>query len=375
MQIGKVMAVKGSLQDLSNKKYGKLTILEFIKYTGDKSPRKAIWKVKCDCGKIFDINVANLKTGHTRSCGCLIREKASNKYINKKFNNLTAIKLIEIKKGQSHWLFRCDCGSEVIKRISSVKNGDTKSCGCVTKLNKINSNKLVSDKKIGKLTPIEQIGIYRGKAKKSVRSIWRFKCDCGNDYENVLSFVKRQKIGSCGCTNVPTIDSSLHIKYLQYKYGAYTRDYKFELTFDEFKNIINRDCYYCKSEPQITNTKTLVLQVKMNGVDRVDNRRGYHLDNVVPCCSICNKMKLDLGYDEFMAQIQRIANRSCGDDYNTRTTYVSEANVGDTTKILLLCVYDMVEKFNMQKSEVKALFNNVVDEHITEVDELTGEVS
>lgn len=31
----------------------------------------------------------------------------------------------------SLWLFRCDCGTEVVKRQSDVERGDTKSCGCL----------------------------------------------------------------------------------------------------------------------------------------------------------------------------------------------------------------------------------------------------
>jgi len=50
----------------------------------------------------------------------------------KKFNYLTAVKFVEYNK-QSHncmWLFKCDCGNEIILNKANVKNGHTKSCGC-----------------------------------------------------------------------------------------------------------------------------------------------------------------------------------------------------------------------------------------------------
>ena len=53
-----------------------------------------------------------------------------------KFGRLTAIKFI--KMGKNHhqcWLFRCDCGNEKIIMINSVKTGNTKSCGCLNKEN------------------------------------------------------------------------------------------------------------------------------------------------------------------------------------------------------------------------------------------------
>lgn len=63
--------------------------------------------------------------------------------------------------------------------------------------------------------------------------------------------------------------------------------------------------------------------------------------------------------------------RMDGDDHNTRTKYKGpEYNVGDSLKVILLQVYDMSDRDNLQKYEIKALFNALVDEHIEEVDEL-----
>lgn len=52
---------------------------------------------------------------------------------------------------------------------------------------------------------------------------------------------------------------------------------------------------------QVTNTI-----VKICGVDRVDSSKGYTIDNVVPCCDICNRMKLDKDITEFFDTIKRI---------------------------------------------------------------------
>src|SRR4051794_37041432 len=29
------------------------------------------------------------------------------------------------------WMFRCDCGNEIVLRLGNVRNGHTKSCGCL----------------------------------------------------------------------------------------------------------------------------------------------------------------------------------------------------------------------------------------------------
>lgn len=56
-----------------------------------------------------------------------------------KFSRLTAIE--RQPGGKTLWKFRCDCGSEVIKNASYVKNGNIKSCGCLNREALLNRNK------------------------------------------------------------------------------------------------------------------------------------------------------------------------------------------------------------------------------------------
>jgi hypothetical protein len=50
-----------------------------------------------------------------------------------KFGRLTAIKIDHKKNNSNYWLFKCDCGSDFIKKGAIVKNGHTSSCGCLKK--------------------------------------------------------------------------------------------------------------------------------------------------------------------------------------------------------------------------------------------------
>lgn len=50
-----------------------------------------------------------------------------------KFNRLTVIKFDHSKNGRSYFLFQCDCGEEKVILGSLVKSGNTKSCGCLSK--------------------------------------------------------------------------------------------------------------------------------------------------------------------------------------------------------------------------------------------------
>ncbi|BAZ39425.1 hypothetical protein NIES4101_53780 [Calothrix sp. NIES-4101] len=47
-----------------------------------------------------------------------------------RFAYLTALRFAEHKNRGEYWYFRCDCGTEKVIRVSSVKSGDTVSCGC-----------------------------------------------------------------------------------------------------------------------------------------------------------------------------------------------------------------------------------------------------
>lgn len=53
--------------DLTGRKFGRLEVIE---YAGKNHRNEAVWRCKCDCGKIVDVRSEPLRTGHTKSCGC-----------------------------------------------------------------------------------------------------------------------------------------------------------------------------------------------------------------------------------------------------------------------------------------------------------------
>lgn len=54
-------------KDMSGVKFGILTVIE---RSGSKGHR-ALWLCKCDCGKETTVRGKYLRSGHTKSCGCL----------------------------------------------------------------------------------------------------------------------------------------------------------------------------------------------------------------------------------------------------------------------------------------------------------------
>lgn len=52
-----------------------------------------------------------------------------------RFGRLVAIKVVERRKNGVKWLCKCDCGNEAIVRGNYLRSGHTKSCGCLAKEN------------------------------------------------------------------------------------------------------------------------------------------------------------------------------------------------------------------------------------------------
>lgn len=57
----------GGFCDLKGQRFGRLTVLERI---GTRSGC-ALWRCLCDCGKLVNIPSRSLRSGNTKSCGCL----------------------------------------------------------------------------------------------------------------------------------------------------------------------------------------------------------------------------------------------------------------------------------------------------------------
>lgn len=69
-------------EDLTNKKFHRLTVIERsddIERVGHKSA--PTWKCRCDCGKEVIVRGSQLKSGKTKSCGCLNRDKTIERNI------------------------------------------------------------------------------------------------------------------------------------------------------------------------------------------------------------------------------------------------------------------------------------------------------
>jgi len=171
----------------------------------------------------------------------------------------------------------------------------------------------------GKLTVIEWAG-----SNKNGKALWKCVCDCGNIKIIVGSSLRRNKnTKSCGCLIIERIkevnsisfgQASFNTLYGNYQKAAKRRGLSFGLTKEDFSFLTQMNCHYCGREPkQVVKKKSQNGAYIYTGIDRVDNTKGYTMDNVVPCCVTCNRMKRDMTVLEFLSHIREIV-RYRGED-------------------------------------------------------------
>ena len=69
--MSKKLNLKNNHIELLDKRFGRLTVIKFME---TKSSGVSIWECECDCGNVTQTSIGNLKSGNTKSCGCLQRE-------------------------------------------------------------------------------------------------------------------------------------------------------------------------------------------------------------------------------------------------------------------------------------------------------------
>lgn len=57
--------------DLTGKRIGKLVVIKLI---NDGNKKERTWLCKCDCGNYKEVAGRNLRSQHTKSCGCLVKD-------------------------------------------------------------------------------------------------------------------------------------------------------------------------------------------------------------------------------------------------------------------------------------------------------------
>lgn len=97
--------------------------------------------------------------------------------------------------------------------------------------------------------------------------------------------------------------------FSQYKNRANKKQLDFELTQEEYNDIIIKECFMCGKRNDTAHK---------NGIDRFDNNKGYILDNLNSCCGECNYMKKNYNFEDVINKFMLIyKNRNQCIEYNS----------------------------------------------------------
>lgn len=117
--------------EMLGRTFGRLVVLEEAKPV--KSRRR--WLCRCSCGRETIVWESHLKNGHTKSCGCFRKEKPKEKCLNlqgERYGRLTVLEPMIEKNGTvNYWKCQCDCGKQCFCHKESLRSGTTRSCGCL----------------------------------------------------------------------------------------------------------------------------------------------------------------------------------------------------------------------------------------------------
>ena len=166
---------------------------EVIKYDHTNEHRIKYFLCKCDCGTIRPVRAPALLNGTSTSCSKTCSMFPS---IGDKFGEWTVLK--RDPSQPRNVICQCSCGT--IKSIwaSSLKTGASKSCGCLksrlTKKRNEDNAKTHIGEKYGLLTILDCVV-------KDEKYYYHCKCDCGNECDVWGQRLFRGETSSCGCIN------------------------------------------------------------------------------------------------------------------------------------------------------------------------------
>jgi hypothetical protein len=154
-------------------------------------------------------------------------------------------------------------------------------------------------------------------------------CQICNYMKGSLSFISFIKRIEHILTFQKIIDGNLYKEYFSdnkkssyknYKNRAIKKNLEFLLTENDYEDITNKNCYFCGKENTIRHS---------NGIDRIDNSKGYIINNVSSCCSECNYMKRNYSFQDVINKFILIHANHKEKNYEEH-----ESNIGNNKHII-----------------------------------------
>ena len=319
----------GKLIDETGNYYGRLKVLE---EAGRDRFGEVLWLCQCDCGNFAIVQGSHLRNGNTKSCGCLQRENGKfnlEKYRKRlprgkaAFNKLLLRIKVNAKRRKLDWILSDEkvreliiqpchyCGSlpSLHDKDSTFRefNGDFPSNG-IDRIDNIKGYIEGNVVPCCKLCNRAKFTLTVEEFKNHIRDIYNYfileRQVTQINYNSIMNW-KRDR----GNRTLPKGMAVSNYLIGIYKRNAKRRNIDWNLTDEEARDFMNLPCYYCGKAPTLVSPamqKQLNGYFLANGLDRINNDKGYTKNNVVPCCKLCNRAKFNLTIDEFKIHVEKI---------------------------------------------------------------------
>ena len=298
-------------------KYGRLTVVENLGTDHTKHNRVM---VECDCGSARKtVYASRIKSGATRSCGCLNVESGKKTcHINRTkastetpFKRL--MKMYKSNASQRSIEFELDRDQFMAILVSPCHF-----CGRLpieqTESGTASGVDFVGRRLYGGVDRfVNAIGYTKENCVPCCKACNRSKLDLSSEsfLRHALSIAYLQSMG----LRIRDADLLLSSMFSSYKDRAKQKGLDFSLSDVEFRLLASANCHYCGTEPlrRVHRVKRQAknggrtIYASLNGIDRVDNGAGYVYGNCVPCCERCNSSKAQNDVKVWIDHMIRVA--------------------------------------------------------------------
>lgn len=222
--------------------------------------------------------------------------------------------LKKLKKDRSYYaLLKCKyCGTLRIGRWHSIIHSK-KLRTCTTCNTNCSAQKRVGKTygsiKVLKLDHIDRVTVDDS---TTLRVYYLTKClKCGKQSIRLYNWNQWHNSEKCKyCSESSITDNPAYNSlWRTYQQGARERNISWELSVDQFLQLVTQNCYYCGETPKYRSKRygtNLMHTTPVNGIDRLDPSKTYTIDNCVTCCSYCNYMKQAHNKESFLKHIEKI---------------------------------------------------------------------
>jgi len=277
------------------KKYGKLTVLE-IDYD---NKQHISLKCKCDCGIEKSIRNNRLLSGVTKSCGCLQRVCGKHRGSWRGYGDISMDRFCSIKTSANRRNISFNITIEDAWELFLKQNKKCNLSGLDIYFPKRASGYFTAS--------LDRIDSSRGYEINNIqflhKDVNKIKLDFSQDYFiEICKLISNNYEKPFSMYKQNNIYNKLHSTYwLRIRDSANIRNLQFDVTKEYLENLFQDQRGKCYLSKQTLNLGKRARDDQTASIDRIDNSKGYILDNLAFSHKDINKMKWTYSVDYFVS--------------------------------------------------------------------------